>query len=439
MASSTKPVGRLDFVLRILLITALGRVLELLLRGDSTFHLKLLPRYLFACDGVLVFGFVGIWLLGAIDGRLVDTGLSRWYRYPAFIFWLLSTSLPFIWSRSWPISLALFALLLFAGGLTPSKPVQVKSAPVEIIVENDEKASEPKKKLHQQNVSSIGFLRTLLTIGCLWLPLIWLESSGLEIRAWTARLGYFILGIVWLTKVLDRLEDAGWSPHIGRGFFIVVGVFLIRILRRLEVAGQSSQRYGFSSTYGMHFAFILPPWLRLINGYNMLALFLLIQVPLAFLPSKPQPSRLQDRESRNKRITTWQGKDVKPLLVSPSAFLRRLLVIALLCVPLIYMDDASNGEIGRWVARFGYFILGYAWLMNADGRFEEAGWGFNWEGKQYCLVVSVVSLMPLAVHWVNGYGALAIFVLIQIPTVFLRSKSVPERPEPEKPLSERGG
>jgi hypothetical protein len=439
VASPAKRIGRLDFVLRVLLFTALGRVFALLFPRDTTFHLMLSTRYLYACEGVLIFGFVGIWLLRAIDGRLVDSGISRWYRYPAFIVWLLSTSLPFIWSRIWPISLALFALLLLAGGLTPSKSVQGESAPVEIIVENGEKASEPKKKLLQKKVSAIGFLRTLLTIGCLWLPLIWLDSSGLELRVWTARLGYFILGVVWLTKVLDRLEDAGWSPHIGRGFFIVISVLLIGILRRFLGSGQSSQSHGFSSAQSEHFASMLPLWLKLINGYEILALFLLIQVPLAFLPSKHRPARPQDREHRNKRITQWHGKNVKPLLVGPFAFLRRLLVIALLWVPLIYMDGASNGGIGTWVARFGYFILGYAWLMNADGRFEDAGWGFNWEGKQYCLVVSVTSLMPLAVHWVNGYGALVIFVLIQIPTVFLRSKPVPARTESKEPLPESGG
>jgi hypothetical protein len=419
-------------VLRVVLITALGRVLALLLPVDMTFHLRLLPRYLYACEGVLVFGFVGIFLLKAIYGRLLDTGLSRWYRLPAFIVWLLSTSIPFIWSHTWPIGLALFALLLFAGGLIPSKSVLAKSAPVEMIAEDREKVSEPKKICLSRKLSPIGFLRTLLTIGCLGFPMILLDNaSGQGSGVWIARLGYFILGIVWLTKISDRLEDAGWSLHIGRGFLIVVGAFLIGILRRLEVACQSSQSYWFSSACGMHFAPMLPPWLQFINEYEIFALFLLIQVPLALLPSKPRSASPQDRERRNRIITKWHGKEVMPILAGPFAFLCRLLLIALLWVPLIYMDGASNRKTGTWIARLGYFILAYAWMMNADGRFEDAGWGFNWEGKQYALVVSVASLMPLAVHWVNGYGALAIFVLIQIPTVFLRSKQKPDEPLPE--------
>ncbi len=425
VASMTKGVGRLDFVLRVLLFTALGRVLALLIPGDMTFRLMPLARYLYACEGILVFGFVGIFLLRAIDGRLVDSGLPLWYRYPAFTVWLLSTSLPFMWSRTWPIGLALFALLLLTGSLIPSKSAPVKSVPVEIIVEDGEKASGPGRKFLQRKLSSISFLRTLLTIGCLWLPLIWLDSSGSEVGTWFARLGYFILGIVWLTKVIDRLEDAEWSPHIGRGYVIAIGALLIGILHRFLGVGQSSQSYGFPSADTESFASMLPPWLRHINGYEVLALFLLVQVPLAFLPGKPKPASRERRKQRSEKITTWHGKDLGPFLVGPFAFVLRLLVIAALWLPLIYMDGASNGGTGTWIARFGYLVLAYAWLMNADGRFEDAGWGCNWEGKQYALVVSVASLMPLAFHWVNGYGALAIFVLIQSPTVFLKSKPRP--------------
>jgi hypothetical protein len=119
--------------------------------------------------------------------------------------------------------------------------------------------------------------------------------------------------------------------------------------------------------------------------------------------------------------------------------LRRVLVIAFICAPLVYMDGASNHEIGTWIARIGYFILSFAWIMNVTGRFDDAGWTRMWCGSQYILVVSVASLMPLAVHWVSGYGALAIFVLIQTPMAFLRSKPRPEEPLSEDPLPGSGG
>lgn len=432
MARLTKRVGRLEFLLRVLLITALGRILVLLLHRDMTLHLRLLPRYLYACEGVVVFGFVGIYLLKVIDGRLLDTGLSRHYRYPFFAVWLISTSIPFIWVQTWLIGLALFAFLLFAGGSIPGNSLLLKVVPAEMIAEHGEKVSAPENRYPSRKGRSVGFLRTLLTIGCLGFPMILLNyASGHGTGVWTARLGLFILGIVWLTKISDRLEDAGCLPHIGRGFFVVASAFLIEMLRRIEIAGQSSQSYGLTSAYGRYFVSMLPSWLQFVNGYEIFALFLLIQIPLAFLPIKPRATSSQDSERRNTKITVWRGKKVKPLLVGPFAFLRRILVIALLCIPLIYLDGSSNGKTGTWIARLGYFILAYAWLMNADGRFEDAGWGFNWEGMQYCLVISVVSLMPLAVHWINGYEALGLFVLIQIPTVFLKSKPRPDEPLPD--------
>lgn len=420
--SSTRRVGRFEFTVRVLLLTALGRVLGLLLPEGKTNYLNLLPRYLHACEGVVIFGLVGIYLLESIDGRLLDAGLSRWYRHPVFAVWLLSTSLPFIWSRTWPIGAALFALLLLAGGLISSESVLTKPALAEMSPEDQGRVSATRNKVPPRKISPIGFLRTLLTIGCLWLLLILLDSlSGQGTGVWIARAGYFVLGIVWLSKISDRLEDAGCSPRIGRGVFIVVGVFAIEILRRFWGARQLNQSNGLPSAHDL--GSVLPPWLRHINGYEMLGLLLLVQVPLAFLPSKFGSPIPQSRKRESKRITTWHGREVKRLLVGPFAFLRRLLVIALLWVPLIYMDGASNGKAGMWIARFGYFILAYTWLMNADGRFEDAGWGFNWEGKQYALVVSVASVAPLALRWVNGYGALAIFILIQIPTVFLKSKA----------------
>ena len=178
------------------------------------------------------------------------------------------------------------------------------------------------------------------------------------------------------------------------------------------------------------------PWLKFINGYEMLAVFLLVQVPLALFPSKlgsGKPAQ-QTIESKFGKLLAERRSTGKRFLVGPFAFLRRLLVLAFLGGPLIYLDGVSNGGIGSWSARLGYFILIYAWMMNSYGRFKDAGWTEGWYGAQYWLVVSVVSLMPFAVHWVNGYGALVIFVLIQTPTALLRSK-----PKPEKPLLETDG
>jgi len=173
----------------------------------------------------------------------------------------------------------------------------------------------------------------------------------------------------------------------------------------------------------------LPRWVSHINKYEMLALFLLIQAPFALLPTSPRiynlaPSRRRENKYA-KQLVEWR-KTHKPFLVDRFAFLRRLLVIAVLWSPLIYVDGVSSGGVGTWIARLGYSVLTFAWLMNSDGRFKDAGWRGPTGHWQYCVVVSVATLMPLAVHWVNGYQALAVFVVVQIPIVFPKSKPSPQ-------------
>lgn len=73
MARSKKFVGRIDFVLRILLITFLCRAFEFLFSRDTASHLNLLPRYVQALEGVIVFGLLGVYVVKAINGRLLDT------------------------------------------------------------------------------------------------------------------------------------------------------------------------------------------------------------------------------------------------------------------------------------------------------------------------------------------------------------------------------
>lgn len=278
----------------------------------------------------------------------------------------------------------------------------------------------------------IGFLRSLLTLGCLWLPLIFLRSSSqLGVKVWMARIGYLILALVWLIQILRRLEDAGY-PLLGRAFTLTVGLLMTRALRPLS---WGPSRGSFDPNNGlMRFMPTLPPWINLINGYEMLSLFLLIQTPLALLPSKPRQHEPPPRRKNKygKQLVEWR-KTHEPFLVDRFAFLRRLLVIATLWLPLIYVDSVSDGRIGTWIARLGYFVLTFAWLMNSDGRLKDAGRGpaDHW---QYCLVISVAALMPLAVHWVNGYEALAIFVLIQIPIVFPKSKRGVPDSAPSDPL-----
>lgn len=392
--------------------------------GDELLHLTLLPHYSYAFQRVTFFGLVGLFLMAVIDGRLLDAGLPRWYRYPIYTVWLLSTSLPVIWPPEWLIGLALFALLLIVGCSIPGRPLSVKCTSIGRIAEYEEKAPAPTKKYPTRwSISPVSFLRRLLTIACFWLPLIRLEeSSGQGNGVWIARFGYFILCIVWFYIVLGRLFDAGRLLRKRYPIYVTGFILLIMMFRRLESSGRSPQWFRFNFLNALS---ILLPWLKHTNGYIMLALFLLVQIPLAFLPIKPrtpQPAYENNKIDEGSKRQVSNVKISKSSLCGPFEYLRILLVIACFWIPLIYLDNVSGGSVGSWIARIGYLILGCFWLFFANGRIEDAGWSHSQYPAQFALVVSVASLMPFAVHWVNGYGALAIFVLIQTPTALLQSK-----------------
>ena len=430
---SINRLGRINFALRTLTITGTAFALNVL--ADALLHLSQLPHILFFAVQIAFFSLFGAFLLRPIDQRLMDVGLAGWYKYPVVALWLLSVSLTAAWPSGWQAGLGLFLLLLVLGCSIRGNPL-----PMELVSACAPTESHPSAyEVRQQNrprwfISSVGFARSLLTLGCCWLPLIWLENaSGGGIRIWFARLGYCILSLVWFYVLVGRLDDAGRWPRKRYQLLLIGLVLLVGVLGRILGEGWSARDHGFLPYSAAHFVYLLRAWLKHLNGYGILALFLFIQIPLVLLSSEPRTERsVSAKDGSNKHEPAVKTNELA--LSEPFEYLRILFVIACLWVPLIYMDNAFEGSVGSWIARLGYLILGFFWFAFANGRLEDAGWAHSWYPPQYVLVVTVASVMPLAVHWVNGYEALALFVLIQIPTVFLKSK-----PKPGDSLREAGG
>jgi hypothetical protein len=189
--------------------------------------------------------------------------------------------------------------------------------------------------------------------------------------------------------------------------------------------------------------------LNLTNGYESLAIFVLIQIPTVFLRSKPRPvspipefaaipeSPIAENElaDENPMPHAQDRRRTRAKPIGPRSFMISLLVIAGIWLFFIYFEDVSGHNTGAWIARLGYAIMGFLWFGLAAGRFEDAG---LFDGRLFLYVVAVptVTLLPLILNLTNGYESLAIFVLIQIPTVFLRGKSRPEEPLPHSTGSE---
>ena len=209
-------------------------------------------------------------------------------------------------------------------------------------------------------------------------------------------------------------------------------VWVFKVFGRFADSGHQSSWFWFPFCIVVTIASALLIWFRLLNRYETLAFFLLIQIPLVFLRSTSKSTKpVRPPSAGDKyRERIALRKEVKPLVVGPFAFLRSLAVIACLWAWLVFMAGSGNPTF-VWIARGGYFILTCAWIMNLTGRLGDAGWAHSWYPSQYFLTVSVVSLMPLALRWVNGYESLAIFVLVQLPMVFLKSKPRPKESVPE--------
>lgn len=255
-------------------------------------------------------------------------------------------------------------------------------------------------------VTPVGFLRGLLTVACLSIPLIWLRQTffwkNLTLVL-AGDIGLGLLNLVWIFQIVGRFGDAGrYSNFLWFPYCVV-----------------SALVYPF------------PGRSRFLSRYEALALFLLLQVPLAFMRSKPRLAQSVSPKSAGQRYRERRLRDgAEDFRVRPVAFLIGIAVISSLFALLIYMRASSDDVAILWCARFGYAILCVVWIMILTGRFTDAGLSADWYPFQYCLVVCTITLMPVAFHWVNLHEAVGLFALIQTPVALLPSKSQPQVGDP---------
>lgn len=409
MAALMKPIGRLEFTFRITVIAALVAAFEILLLSNVLGRASL-PHYLRPFLWSSVFCLFGMYAANAIDGRLQSSGLPRSYRYAAFALWLLSISIPIFLPRAWPIAVGLFSILLVAGVWLPEGRAEAPTPYGDDMSVPGAPLSAPDAVvLSHLVIGPVSFLRTLLTFTCFALPLIWLEKSyGSHLSTIVAHLGYGVMYFIWVFKVVGRFADSGRSSNV----------------------------YWLPFCVAVSVASALPFWFGLINRYETLVLFLLIQIPMAFLPSVPlrkAPTRQKRWGKEYDERIDRKRAEAGPLLVGQVAFLVALCGIACVWLLLIYIQNMSGDLIVRWGVRLGYCVLCLAWLMSVTGRFADAGWDHDWITEQFCLVVGVTCVMPFAVHWINGYEMPALFVLVQTPASLLRSRPYRLEPSSDSP------
>jgi hypothetical protein len=242
----------------------LNRLLPLKELLNPSLHLTFNQSRLEVLFHIAGYPLIAILMLSSLAGRLLDAKLSPFYLLPLSLIWIFSTVTLMFQMHYWPIGLALFVFLLIAGGFYPIKP-----APVMVGFGNNSAeqssntdTSDDKVESRRNNPASpYAFLVVLIILAGLWLPLIYLgDISGHGAGIWGARIGYAILGFFWFGLAASRFKDAG-LPY-GRLYLYMFAVSTVSLM---------------------------PLMFNFTNGYESLGIFVLIQIPIALLRSKPSP------------------------------------------------------------------------------------------------------------------------------------------------------
>jgi hypothetical protein len=129
-----------------------------------------------------------------------------------------------------------------------------------------------------------------------------------------------------------------------------------------------------------------------------------------------------------------KSESIKP--VGRFTFLLWGILVAALWGSLSYLRHRSDSDFAEYIAVVGECCLAMIWMQCVQGRLLEAGLS-RWYAWPYTVTLPFVCILLLVFKVVNGQQALLLFVLLQIPTVFIPSKPVIIEPSPEGATQER--
>jgi hypothetical protein len=203
-----------------------------------------------------------------------------------------------------------------------------------------------------------------------------------------------ILAVVWLRSLERRLLDAGLPRWSFWPYFLFV----------------------FTACFGAH--------AHRVDGPRTLALFVVLQIPAFLLQSKPAGGESLPGGARQEAARSYP-KYLRP--VGPYLFLLRLLLIAAFGAALLNLVQRTGRSVAWGEFCLALVILGFVWIYNVEGRMFDAQLP-SWASAAYCVMVPGACFLPLLLHDLGLHAALALFVVLQIPTVFLPSKPMLAQP-----------
>jgi hypothetical protein len=209
-----------------------------------------------------------------------------------------------------------------------------------------------------------------------------------------AKLGVALVGVFWVRSLERRLMDARLPRWCFWPYFLAV----------------------VAACVGAHARGIL-------DTPETLVLFVLIQIPTALFPSKPAPAQ---RLSQSEVQTGASGRPFpeynRP--IGRIQFLLRVLLIAALYCALLQLARGAGPGVVAWEMRVGIVLFAFVWIYSVEGRVLDAGLP-RWLSIPYCVILPGLCVLPHLLKIVNVQIALALFVVLQIPTIFFGSRAVP--------------
>jgi len=245
----------------------------------------------------------------------------------------------------------------------------------------------------------IGRLTFLLSSACVALlcggaQLLVQAHPDSDRVAAAVKLGLALVGVFWVRSLENRLMDAGLPRWSFWPYFLAV----------LAICA------------GVHARGIL-------DAQDTLMLFVVMQIPTALFPSRPAPVRPFSQSV----VQTGAPGQPYPEYNSPVGrfqFLLRVLLIAALYAALLHLARGAGPGVVAWEMRIGIVLFAFVWIYSVEGRVLDAGLP-RWLSIPYCLILPGMCVLPHFLKIVNVQVALALFFVLQIPTIFFQSRAVP--------------
>jgi hypothetical protein len=211
--------------------------------------------------------------------------------------------------------------------------------------------------------------------------------------------GFVVLGVFWLRSLESRLMDAGAPRWCFWPYFLIV----------------------FTGCLAAH-------GLKIANGREALALFIVLQIPLALWPGKSAPAELMPESAGlSASHASKPARKVTPLDALEFA-VYVLLIAGLWNVLHLLRGDVSGMTMARnlrCALDAGSGLLCVLWVFSARGRLKALG-RTRWT-LVYCSIVLIPCLLLFALRVMSFPHALVLFVVLQVPAVFVRRESIPAR------------